>query len=331
MPDYISTKITLIHLTEQPIYAHRGFQRKRTMARKGKDQIAKETQLIEQVKRWGVQAMFSDDELLDELVLKGGNAMALVHRLSSRASVDLDFSMRHDFPNGIDEVKRRINKVLAETFRENGFEVFDFKMLEKPDQISEDMADFWGGYDVEFKLIAAELHKLHAPNLEALRRNALVIGRGTKFEIDISRFEYVDDKQAFEMDGLKIYAYSPQMIVCEKLRAICQQMPEYGPIVKRDRAGSARARDFVDIHVLVTALGMDITTTKFNQILTDMFAVKKVPLSFLGKIVDYRDFHRQDFPAVQATMTAGSDAQDFDSYFDFTLDLVDALKPLWDK
>lgn len=308
-----------------------GLQLKNSMAKKGKDQIDQEIQLIEQVKRWGVQAMFSDDELLDELVLKGGNAMALVHRLSTRASVDLDFSMRHDFPNGIDEVKGRINKVLTETFQENGFEVFDFKMLETPVHLSEDMADFWGGYGIEFKLISAELHKLYAPNLEALRRNALVIGRGTKFEIDISRFEYIDDKQSFEMDGLKIYAYSPQMIVCEKLRAICQQMPEYGPIVKRDRPGSARARDFVDIHVLVTALGMDITTTKANQILMDMFTVKKVPLSFLGKIGAYRDVHRQDFPAVQATMTAGSDIQDFDFYFDFTLGLVDALKPLWDK
>lgn len=121
-----------------------------------------------------MQAMFSDDELLDELVLKGGNAMALVHRLSTRASVDLDFSMRHDFPNGIDGLKGRINKVLTETFRENGFEVFDFKMLETPVHISEDMADFWGGYSVEFKLISAEPHLTHAPNLEALRRHALV-------------------------------------------------------------------------------------------------------------------------------------------------------------
>ena len=74
--------------------------------------------------------------------------VALVHRLSTWASVDLDFSMHHDFPNGIDEVKGRINKVLTETFQENGFEVFDFKMLETPVHISEDMADFWGGYGV---------------------------------------------------------------------------------------------------------------------------------------------------------------------------------------
>ena len=34
--------------------------------------------VLERVKRLAVMAMFSDDELLDELVLKGGNAMALI-------------------------------------------------------------------------------------------------------------------------------------------------------------------------------------------------------------------------------------------------------------
>lgn len=46
-----------------------------SMAKKGKERIVQEAQLIDKVKRWGVQAMFSDDELLDELVLKGGNAI----------------------------------------------------------------------------------------------------------------------------------------------------------------------------------------------------------------------------------------------------------------
>jgi Nucleotidyl transferase AbiEii toxin, Type IV TA system len=221
-----------------------------------------EMQLLEKVKRLGVQAMFSDDDLLDILVLKGGNAMALIHRLSARASIDLDFSMRHDFPNGIDGIRKKVEKVLEETFWENGFKVFDLKTIEKPSVMSQDMASFWGGYGVEFKLITAELFKIHGSDIETLRRHALVIGQGQKFLIDISRFEYVLDKQEADLNGYRIYVYSPEMIVCEKLRAICQQMPAYGPIIKRARAGTARARDFVDIHVLISALDLDITSEK---------------------------------------------------------------------
>ena len=54
--------------------------------------------VLERVKRLAVMAMFSDDELLDELVLKGGNAMALIHKLTSRESVDLALSMPPAFP-----------------------------------------------------------------------------------------------------------------------------------------------------------------------------------------------------------------------------------------
>ena len=50
-----------------------------------------------QIKKLAVIAMFSDDELMGRLVLKGGNAIDLIYRLSSRASVDVDFSIENDF------------------------------------------------------------------------------------------------------------------------------------------------------------------------------------------------------------------------------------------
>jgi len=111
-----------------------------------------ERDVLEQIKKWAVVAMFSDDELMDELVLKGGNAMALIHKLTSRQSIDLDFSMRHDFSGGVEAVQRRIETALQRTFRPEGYEPFDFKMAEKPAKVSEDLADFWGGYGLEFKL-----------------------------------------------------------------------------------------------------------------------------------------------------------------------------------
>lgn len=286
--------------------------------------------LLDQIKRWAVQAMFSDDALMNQLVLKGGNAMALIHKISSRASVDLDFSLSKDFAD-LAAVATRLEQLLSETFRANGFEVFDFKMQETPKVVnteltSLELASFWGGYDVEFKLSYAATFAKHAGNLEKQRVTALDLGKGTKFEIDISRFEYTEGKQASAVDGLRIFVYSPLMIVCEKLRAICQQMPDYGPIIKRQRPGTARARDFVDIHLLVTECKLNLQDDNAQMLLREMFAIKHVPLTFLGQIEHHRDTHRADFPSVQSTVAPGFKLESFDVYFDFVLALVAPLK-----
>ncbi len=288
-------------------------------------------QLLLNIKLWAIQAMFSDDELLEQLVLKGGNAMALIHRISARASVDLDFSLKQDFSDKIDIVKSRIKKTLVETFRSNGLEVFDFKMIESPKAIANDAMNFWGGYAVEFKLATTEIYSAHSSDLEVLRKWAINLGQGPKFLIDISRFEYIEDKQYFDFDGTVIYVYSPLMIVCEKLRAICQQMPEYGPIIKRGRPGSARPKDFVDIFVLVNALKLDLAGEVMLKNLTAMFEIKKVPLLFLGLITNYYQFHLAGFPTVEATVSPDFELKDFDFYFKYVLGIVEQLKPIWDK
>lgn len=287
--------------------------------------------LLDRIKIWAVQAMFSDDELLEELVLKGGNAMALVHKISARSSVDLDFSLKQDFGGDISKIGERISGVLSETFRANGYEVFDFKMLEKPKAISDDMKHFWGGYGLEFKLASADVFTQYSANLEELRKRAINLGEGPKFLIDISRFEYVGGKQRVDFDGYVIYVYSPEMIVCEKLRAICQQMPEYGPIIKRDRAGTARPKDFVDIFVLMDVLKLDFTTETVRETLVSMFAMKKVPLEFLGKVPDSYEFHLAGFSSVKDTVASDFQLEAFDYYFKYTLALIDQLKPFWYK
>jgi hypothetical protein len=278
---------------------------------------------LDRIKTLAVTAMFSDEQLLDELVLKGGNALALIHKLTSRESVDLDFSMRHDFPGGVEAVQQRIESALVRTFQPAGYQPFDFKMAERPARISEDMAGFWGGYGVEFKLVTTEQFAAHKDNLEFLRRSALSIGQGRKFLIDISRFEYVDDKQQTQLDGYRIFVYSPLMIACEKLRAICQQMDEYAPVVKRsNRPGAERARDFLDIHTLVDKLALDLTSAKAVDMTREMFRLKRVELAWLGNFEKYREFHRQGFVAVKATVSPGVELREFDFYFDFVAALA---------
>ena len=120
-----------------------------------------------------------------------------------------------------------------------------------------------------------------------------------------------------------IPVYTLEMIAGEKLRAICQQMPAYaiqGPATQR-------ARDFYDIHLIVTERGIDMATPENRTLVKNIFLAKKVPLSFIGNIQEYREFHRGDWPAV--INAVGGNLESYDFYFDFVLELIERLKPLW--
>jgi hypothetical protein len=118
---------------------------------------------------------------------------------------------------------------------------------------------------------------------------------------------------------------SPEMIAIEKLRAICQQMPEY-PL---NRTASPRARDFYDIHLVVRKTGVNLASPENLEIAREIFAAKDVPLSLLAKILAQREFHRADWDNVKAS-TKGY-LEGFDYYFDFVVRLTESMKPLWNE
>jgi hypothetical protein len=285
---------------------------------------------IDRIKRLVVIAMFSDDALMEHLVLKGGIALDLVHRTIARASIDVDLSMGGDFPGGADALRARVEGALATTFRDHGLVVFDLQFREKPQPLSADLAGFWGGYDIEFKLLDEATHARLPADVDARRREAIKLGNRQKFEIDISKHEFIGDKQPADLDGYRIFVYSPRLVVCEKLRAICQQLPAYGPIVRRSRPSASRARDFVDIRGLMQQLDIDLFSAESRTMLEAVFAAKRVPLPFLRQIANEREFHRASFPVVQAAVRPGVVLESFDAYFDFVLQLVDKLEPLGD-
>jgi len=157
---------------------------------------------LEQIKRLGIIAMFSDDYLMERLALKGGNAIDLVHKAPCRASVDLDFSMDSEFEEDLDAIKDRIEKALQITFRAEGFEVFDINFTIRPPEhiLSHEMAAFWGGYRVEFKIIESKKYEQFSGNLRDLQVHAFEVNLplSTKkvFKIDISKYEYCIPKQS---------------------------------------------------------------------------------------------------------------------------------------
>lgn len=282
---------------------------------------------LESIKKLAIVAMFSDDELLDQLVLKGGNAMDIVHQVNARASVDLDFSMKSDFDQAT--AQKRFERTLLTTFALEGYLAFDIKMSARPGQMPDELAAFWGGYLVEFKLISIKRADEIRRDIEIMRREAIKLGEGSRFTIDISRYEYTDGKQEAELNGYQIYVYSPEMIVCEKLRAICQQMPEYGEIIRRSGTGKQRARDFIDIEALIKKFDVDVGSERAKHMIVKMFELKRVPVKYLARIADMREFHALGFDQVKATMKPGVILKPFDYYCDFVVDQCKRLEPLW--
>jgi predicted nucleotidyltransferase component of viral defense system len=285
----------------------------------------------ERIKRTAIAALFSDDELMDRLVLKGGNAIDLAYEIRARASLDLDFSMAGEFDGDtLPETRDRLERCLADTFALDGLHVFDVRFKQVPQVVSPEAADFWGGYTLEFKVIEQDKVRRLGGALEALRRNAMVVnpGQHRTFRIEISKFEFCGRKREFDLQDYRIYAYTPEVIVIEKLRAICQQMSDYRAVV-RNRTPAPRAKDFFDIYTVVERFEIDLTQDANLRLVERVFAAKRVPLHLLGRIQDYREFHRQDFPAVENTVRNTGELKSFDFYFDYVVELARRLHVLW--
>lgn len=276
---------------------------------------------LKEIRRLVIIALFSDDELMERLVLKGGNALDLVYGVGSRASVDIDVSISDDFSDW-EDVQKRISKGLHDRFDSAGYIVFDEKYERKPRKMRAGQSPRWGGYRVEFKITPRDTYEKLKEQPQALSRSATLIGPAQQrvFTIDISKYEFTDAKVELELDDYTIYAYTLPMQAIEKMRAICQQMDEY-PL---RGYSTPRARDFYDIYSIITAGNIDITTQENVELFHNIFAAKEVPTSLLLKIETTKDFHVTDWPAVEQ-MVSG-ELKEFDFYFNYVVSLVEKLK-----
>lgn len=145
------------------------------------------------------------------------------------------------------------------------------------------------------------------------------------FSIDISKFEFCSGKAEVLLDDYTVYVYTLPMIAVEKLRALCQQMREYS---KTDKS-TPRARDLFDIYMITKQEGFSLD--EYPLLIQNIFEAKSVPLSLIAKLPEYREFHRDDWNAVSASVTAEAkaDLQDYDFYFNWLIEETLKLKPLW--
>jgi hypothetical protein len=288
--------------------------------------IAMKLELTE-IRKLTITALFSDDVLFEQLVLKGGNALSLVHGISPRDSLDLDFSLETDFEN-LGDILARMEHALASRFRVVGLIPFDAKLAPKPLEQRENQQPRWGGYQLEFKLIEETRHQSLRADSDRLRREAFVVRPNQRrvFRVDFSKYEYTTGKVRAEIDDYTIYVYPPAMLAIEKLRALCQQMEDYAPT---GRNRHPRARDFFDIFIIISKTGLRLGSSENLDLMKMIFAAKKVPISLLGKLAEQRDYHRVDWPNVRATVA--EPLEEFDFYFDFVLREIEPLHSLWIK
>ena len=282
-----------------------------------------------------VKAIASDDDLMDLLVLKGGFALGVAHSIGSRSSLDLDYSVA----GGVSDqewLRRRLEEALTTHFAACDARVFDVRFERKPPIPRVREGVIIEGYNFSFKVVPQSQWDRMGGDLEAIRNIAIGIKSDPKgsmsfdpqssrsFEIEISAHEQCDGKEIVEVEKVQVFAYTFEMILSEKLRAICQQMPEYANPHRRPRA-----RDFYDVFAIMRDRSPTLSSPAFKGILSGAFAAKGVPLGLIGKIPASRDFHEGDWPAVRSALGAIDRELTFNDVVRAVEDVVRALEPLW--
>lgn len=274
---------------------------------------------VDEVITRAIVALYATPRLASMLFLKGGSAMRLFDHLESRLSIDADFSVigkvsdKEKFFNDI-EVSLRTG------FESSKYEVIDFRSVRKPNTLRSNYPDWWGGLSCEFKLVSRDhMNK----TLEVKRRHAL-IPEGSNSSIvtlDVSEHEYCGKTRSKLIRGVRILGYSRELMVLEKLRAICQQHPDY-----QYRLSKNRSRDFYDIYELTKDAGDDFAGGCLVHLI-HVFEAKAVPLELLAVFWDdiFIDEQRRGFDQVRDTVSGV--VQSFDVYVEHVRFLVKEIFP----
>lgn len=290
----------------------------------------------DEIRNTTLKAIFSNERLNKNLVLKGGNALKL-YGIVERESQDLDFSIKETIRFTEKEEGKEFQKSISEAFIKKGYFVNDFKFILKPKERHESLPPFWGGYKITFTLLDTSLYQdiiaSQAPeNMKELNRYAIPLeGDGKKIEIDLSYDEYVESKLDYDLDGTKIYLYSPIMIVYEKIRASCQQLDEY-PLT----TNKTRARDLYDIYKSLTnskqmELREQVLSVENFYILENIFRVKEVPFSLMKKLETKKEDLMIDYEEKVLPQVSSRNQEDFEFIFDYNQKLFNDLYKKYDE
>lgn len=281
----------------------------------------------DEIRNTVLKAIYSEESLIDILVLKGGNALRLLG-VTNRESQDLDFSIKEEIRFTQEKEGALLEKSITKAFDDKGYLVNKFTFKDKPKTRKDYLPPFWGGYSITFSIIdknkyADKINK----NDTNLNRYAEELLDGTKkIEIDLSFDEYTEHKVSVELEDIKIFLYSPLMIVYEKIRASCQQLDDY-----HLTSSKVRARDLYDIYTTLTnSKYIDLREEVLNSdnfyILEKTFSLKEVPLNLLTKLNSKKEDLEYDYNTnVKPQIPQNDDTVDFDFLFSYNEELFNLL------
>lgn len=267
-----------------------------------------------------LKAIYSDSDLKETLVLKGGNALKL-YNITDRSSQDLDFSIKESIRYEKENEGKKLQDLISGAFQQVGFLVVGFEFIEKPKKRKKDLPPFWGGYKISFAIVDTEKYQdkidLQDPDKmkELSKYGENLENNSKKIEIDLSYDEYVADKKSYDLDGTTIYLYSPLMLVYEKIRASCQQLEDYKLV-----GNKTRARDLYDIYkILTNTRQTNLREAVLDQdnfyILENIFKAKDVPLELMLKLDSKESDLAEDYKTKVIPQIASSETEDFDYIF----------------
>ena len=277
---------------------------------------------IEEVINQAIVAIYQSPRLSNLLVLKGGGALRLFDGLDARQSIDADFSTREMIDKDATSVFKDMESCLSKAFGARGYDILDFKATRRPKRIRQGFPQWWGGWACEFKIID---HKHRGKSHEMKRRLALTPegANSPRIKIDLSEHEFCGKPRTKTVKSTKIYAYSRELLVLEKLRAICQQHPDY-PFRQETKN---RARDFFDIYSLTPEIDK-VFISRCRKNLKPVFEAKEVPLQILDALANdeaFVDGFRRGFDQVKDTVRGRVD--DFDVYLEHVKFLIRDINP----
>ena len=143
-------------------------------------------------------------------------------------------------------------------------------------------------------------------------------------EVEFSKDEFLGSVQTVDWD-LPIRVYTRHAIVFEKLRALCQQLPEHPHRLHK----TARARDFYDICEALDS-GVELLGAECRETASEIFGAKDVPLGLLLELgrTEERERHRADWRSVLDTVPPQK-LKSFDEYFERVVSLAKNLYADW--
>jgi hypothetical protein len=140
----------------------------------------------------------------------------------------------------------------------------------------------------------------------------------------VSEYEYCGSIEKIKLEFVEVYTYSRVLLLLEKIRAVCQQHPEYSL-----KGIDSRGRDFYDIEKLWQKVLREKKTDEFIHDckihLPYVFESKQVSQELLIKIFDpdFLEIQKSGWETVKATVSEGMDS--FDYYVETLRDIISRM------